>query len=166
VAAPDRPVAPTPPPAETNSGRPGGWQIPAASSNLSAIRDSDFRILFSAQTWTGKINSPQTLLDQRLLGVDAPRPPGSDYCIWQPASASLVSRVLAKEPDSEVAYTLNANFGDSRSPAVLNFDMKTLTGSRLGALQCFFPRAESAAAIPFSRWVSVVGAHLTIEVRP
>jgi hypothetical protein len=44
--------------------------------------------------------------------------------------------------------------------------MKTLTGSRLGALQCFFPRGEAAESIPFSRWVSIVGAHLTIEVRP
>jgi hypothetical protein len=78
----------------------------------------------------------------------------------------LVSRVLGKEPDKEVAYTLNATNGDSRSPATLTWEMKTFTGSRLGSLKCFFPRAEAAVEIPFSRWVDVVGAHLTIEVRP
>jgi hypothetical protein len=167
---PDRPVTqstpPVPPPAETNPGRPGGWEVPDASSKLIAVRDVEFRVIFSAQTWTNKIASPQILLDQKMLGLDAAKPAGADYCVWQPASATLVSRVLGKDPDSQVAYTLTATSGDSRSPTFLNLDMKALTGARLGALQCFFPRAEAAESIPFSRWVSIVGAHLTIEVRP
>jgi hypothetical protein len=43
--------------------------------------------------------------------------------------------------------------------------MKTRAGIGLGTLQCFFPRAESAANIDFDRWVSVVGGHLTLEIR-
>jgi len=165
----DRPVSQTPttppPPAESSRGPAGGWQIPAASSMLLAVRDGDFRVLFSPQTWTNKINSPQILLDQRMVALDAARPPGADYCAWQPASATLASRVLSKDPDTEVAYTLTATNGDARSPAFFNLDMKTLNGSRLGSLQCFFPRAESAGAVPLNRWVEIVGAHLTIEVR-
>jgi hypothetical protein len=166
---PDRPVtqtSPPPPPAETNPGRPGGWEVPDPSSKLAAVRDSEFRVIFSAQTWANKLASPQVLLDQRMLGLDAVKPAGADYCVWQPASVTLVSRVLGRDPDSQVAYTLTATSGDNRSPTFLNLDMKTLTGSRLGALQCFFPRGEAAESIPFSRWVSIVGAHLTIEVRP
>jgi len=164
--APDRPAAPVVPPAERNSEPSGGWQITETSSKLGTLKESEFRILFSAQTWANKIGSPQVLLDQKMLGIDAVKPPGSDYCVWQPASAALVSRVLGKEPDREVSYSLNAADGDSRSPAFLNLEMKTLNGSRLGTLQCFFPRTGSASDIPFSRWVSVVGAHLTIETHP
>ena len=43
--------------------------------------------------------------------------------------------------------------------------MKSHPGIRLGTLQCFFPRAESEANIEFDRWVSVVGGHLTLEIR-
>jgi hypothetical protein len=100
-----------------------------------------------------------------MLGIDAAKPPEVDYCAWQPASAALVSRILAKEPDREVSYALNTTDGDSRSPASLNLEMKTHTGSRLGTLQCFFPRTASAAQIQFSRWVSIVGAHVSIETQ-
>jgi hypothetical protein len=165
---PDRPVTQTPPAAEKETEPVGvaGWQIPDSSTKLTAIKDGEFRLLFSAQTWANKINSAQTLFDQKLVGMDVVKPAGSDYCAWQPASTALVSRVLGKEPDKEVAYTLTTKDGDSRTPASLNLEMKTHTGSRLGIFLCFFPRAESAAAIPLSRWVSIVGAHLTIEVRP
>jgi hypothetical protein len=54
---------------------------------------------------------------------------------------------------------------NSQSAASIVFDMKTHTGIRVGTLQCFFPRTESAANINFDRWVSVVGGHLTLEIR-
>jgi hypothetical protein len=165
-APPNRPTTQAAPPAEKDSAPLGGWQIPPDSSKLIALRENEFRVLFSAQTWANKIGSPQVLLDQRMLAVDAVKPAGSDYCVWQPASAGLVSRVLNKEPDREVSYSLNAIDGDTRTPSFINLEMKTHNGARLGALQCFFPRTGSAAEIQFSRWVSVVGAHLTIETRP
>jgi len=163
---PNRPTTQAVPPVQKDTPSTGGWQIPDSSSKLAMLRESEFRVLFSAQTWASKIGSPQVLLDQKMLGIDAAKPPGSDYCVWQPASASLVSRVLAKEPDSEVSYTLNSIDGDARTPSFVNFEMKTHNGARLGSPQCFFPRTGSAAEIQFSRWVSVVGAHLTIETRP
>jgi len=169
---PDRPANQPPPPAERDverakdPGPTGGWQLPAPSLKLITLRESEFRVIFSAQTWTSKIASPQVLLDQRLLASDAAKPASSAYCAWQPASAALASRVLGKEPDREVSYSLSAINGDGRSPSALNIEMKTLNGSRLGSLQCFFPGAGSAVEVPFSRWVDVVGAHLTIEIRP
>jgi hypothetical protein len=71
-------------------------------------------------------------------------------------------RLLSNEPDEEVGYTLTT----AGAPVSTSFEMKTHNGFRLGTLQCFFPKAESAASIPFDRWVAVVGAHLTLEIRP
>ena len=165
-AATAQPPSPVAPPAPRDSDPSAGWEVPSTSSRIIQLQEKEFRIIFSAQTWANKIGSPQTLLDQKMLGVDAVKPPGSDYCVWQPASAALVSRVLGKEPEKDVSYGLRATNGDSRSPATLTWEMKTHNGSRLGTLQCFFPRVEAAVEIPFSRWVEVVGAHLTIEARP
>jgi hypothetical protein len=165
TAPPDRPVSRTVPPVEKDSEPLSEWQIPESSSRVITLKEQEFRVIFSAQTWANKIGSPQVLLDQKMLGIDAAKPPEVDYCAWQPASAALVSRILAKEPDREVSYALNTTDGDSRSPASLNLEMKTHTGSRLGTLQCFFPRTASAAQIQFSRWVSIVGAHVSIETQ-
>jgi hypothetical protein len=162
----DRPVTQAAPPAPRDSEPLGGWEVPNASSRLVALKETEFRVVFSPQTWANKIGSSQLLLDQRMLSTDTVKPPGADYCVWQPASAALVSRVLGKEPDKEVSYGLTAINGDSRTPASLTWEMKTHNGSRLGTLQCSFPRSEAAVEIPFSRWVAVVGAHLTIESRP
>jgi len=161
-----QPRTAAPPSAPKESEVSGGWELPGTSSRVVTLKESEFRLVFSPQTWANKIGSAQILVDQKLVNADPAKAPASDYCAWQPASAALVSRVLGKEPDKEVAYTLNATNGDSRSPATLTWEMKTFTGSRLGSLKCFFPRAEAAVEIPFSRWVDVVGAHLTIEVRP
>jgi hypothetical protein len=54
---------------------------------------------------------------------------------------------------------------NSQSPASILFDITTQSGSGLGSLQCFFPRAATSANITFDSWVSVVGAHLTLEIR-
>jgi len=52
-----------------------------------------------------------------------------------------------------------------QSAASIVFDMRTHSGIDLGTLKCFFPRSKSAANIDFDRWVSVVGGHLTLEIR-
>ncbi len=53
----------------------------------------------------------------------------------------------------------------SATPLSITFDVETRAGNRLGTLQCVFPHADSAASIVFERWVAIVGAHLTMEVR-
>lgn len=141
------------------------WQIPSASSTLVDLKDEEFRIIFSPQTWVGKITSPQVLRDQKIIGAAAKPSGPADYCTWRPNSLNLVSRVLAKEPDLEVQYTLAATDATRQSPTSLSFDLKTHNGTRLGTLQCMFFRNESAATVSFDRWIAVVGAHLTIETR-
>jgi hypothetical protein len=162
--APDRPLPPKPADALGNSA--SRWEIPDAASKLVDLKSDEFRIVFSPQTWTGKINSSQVLFDQKISAPDIKPPAGADYCTWRPNSVTLLPRVLAKEPDADVQYTLTATDGARQSPTSISFDLKTYTGSRLGTIQCLFPRDETAATISFDRWIAVVGGHLSIETKP
>ena len=162
------PLSQADPPPAAVSEVPGreGWEIPKPGSKLAEVAKSEFRIRFSPQTWTNKISSSQVVSDQKMSNFDPAKPPtGVDYCTWSPAAVSFVSRVLSNEADAEVSYALTtADRG--KTPASIRFDMKTHNGSRLGALQCFFPRAQSADSISFDQWVDVVGGHLMLEIRP
>ena len=144
----------------------GGWQIPDVRSKVVAVGKNEFRLRFSSQTWTGKIGSPEVLSDQKMSSpLSAKLQEGADYCAWRPGAANLVDRFLANTPDADVSYSVEAFDKNNQSAASIVFDMKTRAGIGLGTLQCFFPRAESAANIDFDRWVSVVGGHLTLEIR-
>jgi len=144
----------------------GGWQMPDVRSKVVDVGKSEFRLRFSSQTWTGKIGSPEVLSDQKMSSpLSARLQEGADYCAWRPGAANLVDRLLANEPGADVSYSVEGFDKNSQSAASIVFDMKTHTGIRVGTLQCFFPRTESAANINFDRWVSVVGGHLTLEIR-
>lgn len=144
----------------------GGWQIPDVRSKVVDVGKNEFRLRFSPQTWTGKIGSPEALSDQKMSSPQSAKlPEGADYCAWHPVAADLVSRLLANEPDADVSYSVEAFDKNSLEAASIVFYMKTHAGIRLGTLQCFFPHTESATNIDFDRWVSVVGGHLTLEIR-
>ena len=140
--------------------------MPDVRSKVVDVGKSEFRLRFSSQTWTGKIGSPEILSDQKMSSsLSAKLPESADYCAWRPAAANLGDRLLANEPDADISYSVEAFNKTSQTPASIVFDMKTHTGIRLGTLQCVFPHAESAANIDFDRWVSIVGGHLTLEIR-
>lgn len=141
-----------------------GWQVPGTTSKLAEVERHEFRIRFNAQTWESKVASPQFLMNQKLSS-QTQAPTGSDYCSWNPAAARLTSRLLAKDPDEDVAYAVKSSDGSRLSAASVSFDLKTHNGSRIGVLQCFF-RTESAAEILFDRWSAIVGSHLSLEIRP
>jgi hypothetical protein len=144
----------------------GIWQMPDVRSKVVDVGKNDFRLRFSSQTWTGKIGSPQVLSDQKMSGsLSAKLQESADYCAWRPGAADLADRFLSNEPDADVSYSVDAFNKTSQTPASIVFDMKTHTGIRLGTLQCVFPRTDSVANIDFDRWVSVVGGHLTLEIR-
>ncbi len=144
----------------------GGWQMPDVRSKVVDVGKNEFRLRFSSQTWTGKIGSPEVLSDQKMSSPLSAKPQeGADYCAWRPGAANLVDRFLANPPDADVSYSVEGFDKNSQSAASIVFDMKTHAGIRLGRLQCFFPHAESAANIDIDRWVSVVGGHLTLEIR-
>jgi hypothetical protein len=166
---PESPAPSAPRPVLIRSGAikgSGTWQMPDVSSRIVDVSKKDFRLRFSSQTWAGRIHSAEVLADQKISSPEAARlEHGADYCAWHPVATDLVDRLLANEPDTEISYTLEGFDKNSLEAASIVFYMKTHAGNRIGTLQCFFPHAESAAKIDFDRWVSIVGAHLTLEVR-
>src|SRR5262245_62292705 len=88
---------------------------------------------------------------------------GQDSCVWLPAGGADL--LLTADPEG-VLYDVSAHDQDGLSSTSITFDLRASAGTRLGKLQCFFPRASSVASVTFSRWTSVVGSHLTLEVRP
>jgi len=158
--APPASVAPEPPSRDV-------WQIPSSSTRLVELGRNEFRMRFSPQTWSNTIGSAQILSAQRMSPLDpAKLPTGVDYCTWRPAGASLVSRLVSSAPDADIAYALTVTDGNKSSSAVISFDMKTHTGTRIGSLQCAFTGAGAADSISVERWVSVVGGHVTLEINP
>jgi hypothetical protein len=136
------------------------WQIPAPAAKLAEVNKTEFRVLFSAQTWANKIGTAQVLADQRMSALDpAKLPAGLDYCVWRPASAAMAPRALGNQPDANIGYALTA------VDTSITLEMKTHNGSRVGALQCSFQGAE-AGSVSVDRWVAAVGGHLAIEILP
>lgn len=140
--------------------------MPAVRFKFSDLEKSEFRLRFSPQTWIGKIGTSQVLADQKMMNPPSGKPPrDKEYCTWIPGSANLQNRLLASETDPAISYSFVAIDKNSQSPSLLLFDITTRSGGDIGTLQCLFPQAESVAAITFDRWVSIVGAHLTLEIR-
>jgi hypothetical protein len=143
------------------------WQAAAPTMKLTEIGGNEFRIRFNSQMWANKVGSGQVLSDSKLSPLDpAKLPSGVDYCIWRPAGATLASRALSNQPDTEIAFALTTTDGTRSSPASISIDLKTYTGARIGMLQCMFVRAEAADSITVGRWVAVVGGNLNLEINP
>ena len=143
------------------------WEVPDSDEKLLDITRDEFRIRFSAQSWTGRIGAIQVLSAKRISSVESPSPaPGVDYCIWSPGGTAAAEQLLAANSYERVTYTLTPHDQDARSPTSIIFNFNALAGGHLGRLECVFPRASSAAGISFDRWVSIVGDHLALEVRP
>jgi hypothetical protein len=144
----------------------GAWHAPAAGSKVLDAGKNEFRLRFSPQTWSDKIGSPEILSDRKILRPQSSQPEEGVRCTWSPEATNLLDRLLAEEPDAEVSYSMKAFDKSSRSVTSVVFDMKTHAGTALGTLRCFFPDTESAATVSFERWVSIVGDHLRLEIRP
>jgi hypothetical protein len=144
----------------------GGWLVPDARSRIADVRKDEFRIRFSPQAWTGKIGVPQVLSDQKMSSTKSVRlREGADYCLWRPGDASQAERLLASTDETDVLYYLDAVDKIVESPTSLVFDMRDHAGTELGTLKCYFRHTRSASKVDFNDWVSVVGSHLTIEIR-
>jgi len=138
---------------------PAKWETPDPDEKLLDILRDEFRIAFNPQAWAGRIGAAQALSAQQVSSLDRfVSSPGVDSCVWLPGPASALV-----EPGS---YSVSAHDQDGNSSASISLALKTIGGQPMGSLQCFFPRATSAASIPFSRWVQIVGRNLTLEVRP
>jgi hypothetical protein len=164
VTVPEPPPAAVPQPVA--DGIPG-WQNPTYKSPLVGLANSEFRIRFNPDSWMNRINSPTVVSGQSLASLQAARTAeGADYCVWNPGASTMLPRLLSAEPDSDVSFSVEGNDkGAAQSTSSVTFSMKTHTGARLGSLQCFFPRTDTADAIGYDRWSAVVGGHLKLEVR-
>jgi hypothetical protein len=144
-----------------------GWQAPGYRSMLVEVGNSEFRIRFNPQVWVGRIASSQVVSNQKVAGLASAKPAdGADYCVWSPGAGDMINRLLSDEPDKDVSYSVSGlDKGAGQSTASVSFAMKTLTGTRLGTLQCFFPRTDAAGEVGYDRWTSIVGSQLKLEVR-
>jgi hypothetical protein len=140
------------------------WETPDSDERILDIARDEFRIRFNTQSWSSRIGVSEMLYARQLTPLaSAPPVSGQDSCVWLPAGGA--DRLLAADAEG-VLYAVSAHDQDGQSSTSITFDLSTSAGTRFGKLQCFFPRMSSAAGITFSRWTSVVGSHLTLEVRP
>jgi hypothetical protein len=167
----DTPPAPDVPASAPEPQAKDGWQAPVYSLPIVDAGNKEFRIRFNPQVWTDRIASPQVLFTQGIKGLQTAKPPeGADYCVWTPGASDMLRRLLTDEPDKDVSFSVlgkDKTSGLSGPTTVsINFEMKALTGNRIGALQCFFPRIDSASNVAYDRWSAIVGSQLKLEVRP
>jgi hypothetical protein len=140
----------------------GDWKSPEPQSKLNDSRKK-FRLRFSPQTWNGKIDAPQILIDQRVVPLPARPREGSDYCAWHPGTSGLAGNLLSNAPELSLRYIMGGFDKSVQSPASFVFDLKTDSGILLGKLQCYFARTAFADDILFDRWVSIVGGNIALE---
>ncbi len=144
----------------------GGWQTPGAGSKIVDAGRSEFRLLFNPQTWAGKFGAPVLLSDQKMSRLQLARPPeGVDCCVWQSEDPSLAEDLLMNPDGATVLYSLEVPAKGSQPGPTIVIAIKTRAGIRVGRLRCYFPSSESAADISVGRWISVVGGHITLEIR-
>ncbi len=144
----------------------GGWQMPGAGSKIVDVGKGEFRLLFSPQTWAEKIGRPELLADQKMSGLQSSRPPeGIDCCVWQPEDSNLVDDLLLNPEALTVLYYLEIPARSGQPNPSIIIGVKTRQGIRIGKLQCYFPRSESASDISIGRWISIVGGHLSLQIR-
>ena len=146
---------------------PAGWETPGSDEKIMDVVRDEFRIPFAAVTWTGRIGAAQVLAGRRLSSLASSNPPaGADYCVWLPGNASAVNRLLMKDPDEPVSYSVTAHDQSGNASTSVLFDIRAAAGTPMGTLECFFPRVPSAASIAVGRWTSTVGDYLSIDVMP
>ena len=141
------------------------WTPAASQARLVDVGKGQFRLRFNSHTWSGRIEKPQLLTAEMLLDSAASKPtPNKAYCAWRPASQSLAKQLLEKPDDGTAIYSLE--FKKDR-PSVISalFDVQNENGRALGVLQCDFPQSQTPADVTVSRWISVVGKHIELEVR-
>ena len=145
--------------------RSTSWETPDSDEKLLNVLREEFRIRLNPQTWTGRIGAAQVLSGRQISSLDRAQPAaGADYCVWLPATASAAQALLSN--DSSVVYSISAHDPDGQSGTAITFEALMPSGSRVGSLQCTFPRLSSAANVDYSRWTSIVGNNLVLEIRP
>jgi hypothetical protein len=146
------------PPSIDDSRVPTAWESPDADEKILDVVRDEFRIRFTPDTWKARIGSLQILTGKNIGNLDTMKPAvGADYCMWVPGGSA---------PSDGVGYSVVPHDQDGQTPTSITFKMTTPAGANAGSLQCIFPRVPSASNVAFSRWASIVGPHLTFEIKP
>jgi hypothetical protein len=136
---------------------PAIWETPDPDEKVVNLLRNEFKIQFDEQSLNGKSGAAQVLSAGQLTSLAASNlARGVDYCVWFPGSATSAT----------VEYSVTVRDANGQTSTSISLDMRTPDGLQIGKLECSFPRTPSAASIAFSRWESIVGEYVTLQVKP
>ena len=158
AAEPERTPQPAKAPVST-------WQAAPSDARLTVIADAEFRLKFNAETWKGRIDTPQLLTEGSLSKFISASVPvrGKEYCVWRPGLPAQVNQLLDAANES---FGFSLGFRkDLQSATSSIFEIQGDNGVIVATLQCFFPQSQTPADLTLTRWISIVGRNIELDVR-
>jgi hypothetical protein len=141
------------------------WHAAPSDAGLTVIGDAEFKLKFNAETWKGRIDTPQLLMDgslSKFAGASVPAR-SKEYCVWRPGLPAQVHQLLDARNES---FNYSLGFRKDLQSAISSiFEIQSDNGITVGTLQCFFPQSQTPADITLARWVSTVGKSVELDVR-
>jgi hypothetical protein len=142
------------------------WQPAAPDARLTYVADDEFRLVFNRQTWNGRIDKPQMLVDGTLSNFvpGSPAAGNKEYCVWRPGVPAQANQLLDAAATEGFGYSLEFR-KDLQSATSSVFEIQGDNGFVVGTLQCYFPLSRTPADLTVSRWASIVGKQVELDVR-
>jgi hypothetical protein len=138
------------------------WQPASPSAKVAEVGQSEFRLSFNLQVWTGKIGQAQWIAGGNLISGSSPAPRNTDYCAWRPRSAGEAVQLL--DPTKGESNVYSIGFKKELQSTSATVEIQGESGAAVGVLQCFFQRIQSPSDITVATWRSAVGQTVTLEV--
>jgi hypothetical protein len=142
------------------------WEPAPPNARLTYIADDEFRLRFNPQTWTGRIDKQQMLVDGNLSAFVSTSLPArsKEYCVWRPGLPAQVNQLISAGAGDAFGYSL-AFRKDLQSAISSVFEIQADNGIVAGTLQCYFPQSPTPADLTVGRWISIVGKQIELDVR-
>jgi hypothetical protein len=161
--APPKPRPPEPARDNPPAAAARTWKSAASPARLNDIGQSEFRLRFKPETWKGRIDKPQTIVDGAVSPSTAVLPRGKDYCLWKPGAAATVNQLLDATAADSIVQTLEFK-KESAATITAVFEMQSDSGRSLGVLQCAFQQTQTPADVSVARWASIAGSTISLEI--
>jgi hypothetical protein len=161
--APSKPRSPEPAPDNPPAAAARTWKSAASPARLNDIGQSEFRLRFKPETWKGRIDKPQTVVDGTVSASNAILPRGKDYCLWKPGAAAPVNQLLDPSAADSIVQTLEFK-KDAQASISAVFELQSDSGRSLGMLQCSFQQTQTPADVTVARWASIAGSTIALEI--
>ena len=142
------------------------WQPAPPGARLTYIADDEFKLIFNRETWNGRIDKPQLLADGNLSNLvpASPQPRNKEYCVWRPGLPAQVNHLLEATAGEAFGFTLEFR-KDLQSATSSVFEIQGDNGFVAATLQCYFPQSQTPADLTISRWLSIVGKQIELDIR-